>query len=387
MLIPVLFPFLVAAQNAGSQNIFLPVPDHIVIVILEDHNFSSIIGSPAAPYINSLTLDSKTALFSQSYGITCCFSQPNYFDLYSGCNQGVLNNLNPPNDPFTTDNLGRQLLDSGRTFITYSEDLPSVGFNGDTWAYYARKHNPAANWMGTGTNQIPDTTNQPFTAFPSSNFALLPTVSYVIPNLLHNMHDGTDPQRITDCDTWLNNNLDSYVQWAKSNNSLFMITFDIGGVNEPMPTLFTGEMVLGGIYSDTVNHYSVLRTIEDMYGLPYACNAATALPITFCWDSTTAFPEIYFPGIKPIQVFPNPSSESITIKIPFEFSQSYNNVFNNPAELMITDITGQILYKDSQMITFINSEINFDISDFANGTYFLQVCTGDNFYRAKFIKM
>jgi len=71
--------------------------------------------------------------------------------------------------------------------------------------------------MGSGVNQIPPTTNQPFTAFPA-DYTKLPTVSFVIPDLDNDMHDGT----ISMGDSWLKNNLDKYIQWAKTHNSLFV---------------------------------------------------------------------------------------------------------------------------------------------------------------------
>jgi phosphatidylinositol-3-phosphatase len=179
-----------------------PKPDHIVIAILESHGYSQLIGSTAAPYINYLANNSSSALFSESYAFTHP-SQPNYQVLFSGSNQEVIDNNIPMDIPFTTPNLGRQLIDSGKTFKTYSEDLPEAGFNGATSDLYARKHNPVTNWMGTGKNQVSPATNQPFKAFPSGNFNLLPTVCYVVPNLKNNMHNGTDPSRIRIGDKWL----------------------------------------------------------------------------------------------------------------------------------------------------------------------------------------
>ncbi len=185
--------------NTFSQSA-LPIPDHIVIVILENHAYSQIIGSTAAPYINTLVSDANSALFTKSYAIEHP-SQPNYLDLYSGCNQGVTDDFTPVGNLFTTSNLGRQLIDIGKTFITYSEDLPKVGYNGGQSGNYVRRHNPAANWMGTGINQIPVATNQPFTAFSSTNFNLLPTVCYVLPNLDNDMHNDSDPLTINKGDT------------------------------------------------------------------------------------------------------------------------------------------------------------------------------------------
>src|SRR5205085_9435855 len=139
-----------------------------------------------------------TALFTHSFALSHP-SQPNYLQLFSGSNQGVTDDNVPANLPFITPNLGAELLNQSKTFVGYSEDLPSVGYTGATSGNYARKHNPWVNWQGTALNGIPSTDNQPYTAFPT-NYNLLPTVSFVIPNQNNDMHNGTDPSRITTAD-------------------------------------------------------------------------------------------------------------------------------------------------------------------------------------------
>ncbi len=264
----------------------VPIPTHVVIVIEENHDYTQIIGSSAAPYINSLATGSNAALFTQSYALTHP-SQSNYIMLYSGSNQGVTNDNLPSGLPFTTANLGASLLNAGKTFLGYSEGLPSVGYNGTTSGAYARKHNPWANWQSAPTNGIPTTANLPLTFFPA-NYDSLPTVSFVIPNQNNDMHNGSNPTTITTGDTWLQNHLNAFVQWAKTHNSLLILTFDEGtttGTNR-IVTIFVGQMVASGQYSEVINHYSILRTLEDMYELPYAGNSTSATPITDCWTGT-----------------------------------------------------------------------------------------------------
>jgi hypothetical protein len=268
------------AQPQESEAVVsIPRADHIVVLILENHSYSDIIGSSSAPYINSLGKDAYSATFTKSFGVTHP-SQPNYLDLFSGSDQGVTDDSNPANDPFTTPNLGKQLIHASLSYSTFSEDLPSVGYNGDSYGAYVRKHNPAANWMGTGTNQIPAATNQPYTSMPT-DFSKLPTVSFVVPNLNNDMHDGS----VSTGDTWVKNHLDSYIQWAKTHNSLFILTFDEDDKSQgnQIVTIFTGETVKGGAYSTNINHYNILRTIESMYGLGHIGNAATVKPIRVCW--------------------------------------------------------------------------------------------------------
>jgi hypothetical protein len=95
------------------------------------------------------------------------------------------------------------------------------------------------------------------------------------------MHDGS----IQAADSWLRNNLDAYVQWAKSNNSLLVLTFDEddNGPDNHVATFFWGPMVTPGQYPETVNHDNLLRTLEDLYGLGHAGNAANAAAIADIW--------------------------------------------------------------------------------------------------------
>ena len=360
-----------------NQNVLaitpLPAPDHIVIVILENHPYSHIKGAGSAPHLNALISDPNTALFTRSYAIEHP-SQPNYLDFYAGCNQGVTDDAVPSGIPYTTANLGRQLLDAGKTFITYSENLPSVGYNGASSGAYARKHNPAANWMGTGTNQIPDTTNKPFTAFPA-DFSTLPTVSYVIPNQDNDMHNGIDPFTITTADTWVNDNLDAYIQWAKTHNSLFILTFDEdnGGENNRIFTLFTGQMVNGAQYGDTINHYSVLRLIEDMYGLPYACNAATARNVPNVWNISTGI-HTKTNGSE-FFVYPNPSNGNFTVQIENSMTGLVNTV-------EVYNMIGEKVLEEN-LSGSATKEIH--LNGIHSGMYFIKASIGDKIYSQKLL--
>src|SRR5437667_9610639 len=262
-----------AAANQGYRTPAangVPRPDHVVIVIEENHSYSEIIGSSAAPYINSLA--AQGALFTQSFAITHP-SQPNYLDLSSGYNQGVTDDSCPHS--FTTANLGRYLLNASLTFAGYSEDLPSVGSTVCTSGAYARKHAPWVNF----TN-IPTTTNLPYSYFPT-DYTTLPTLSFVIPNLNDDMHDGTIQQG----DSWLQQHLNGYVQWAMTHNSLFIMTFDEddGSQGNRIATIFVGQMVVPGQYSESTNHFNLLRTLEDMYNLAYAGVSGNYQPITDVW--------------------------------------------------------------------------------------------------------
>lgn len=259
-------------------------PAHIVICILENRSYNNIVGNTQAPYINKLLGNAHTAVLTNSFGLTHP-SQPNYLLFYSGSTQGVTNNNLPSNVPFSTLNLGGSLISSGLSFIGYSEDLPSVGSNIETSGAYARKHNPWVNWQGTGINSIPATSNRPFSDF-TGNYSLLPTLSFVVPNLDHDMHDGS----VAAGDAWIQNNLDGYIQWCISNNSLFILTFDeddYSSTNHVL-TSFTGEDVKGGSYSQPVTHLNILKTVESLYRLPYAGASADSSAVVGIWLSAQA---------------------------------------------------------------------------------------------------
>ena len=270
---------LSAASALNNSTPLLPRPDHIVMVIEENHSYSQIIDSPDAPYINRLA--AQGAVFTQSFGVTHP-SQLNYLALFSGSMQGITDNSCP--HTFTTANLGHALLAAGLTFAGYSEDLPSVGSLTCDEGLYARKHNPWVNWQDSATNGLPEAANVPMTSFPT-DYTTLPTVSVIAPNQVNDMHHGKDPDRVQTGDRWLREHLDAYVQWAQQHNSLLIVTWDEDNKkeNNRIVTLFVGPMVQAGRYNQRITHYNMLRTIEDLYGLPHSGASADAAPIIQIW--------------------------------------------------------------------------------------------------------
>jgi phosphatidylinositol-3-phosphatase len=259
-----------AATTAGQvRPAAVPHYAHIVIVFEENHSYSQIIGSSSAPYINSLA--QANVLFTNSHAITHP-SEPNYMAFTSGSTYGLTSDA----CPFSTShaNLGSELIAAGKSYSDYSESMPSQGYTGCTSGEYARKHNPAANYT-----DLPAASNKTWTAFPSStSYGKLPTVSFVDPNLLDDMHDGTVAQG----DTWLKTNMSSYATWAASHNSLLIVTWDEndGSSGNQIATIFAGAHLKAGSYSEKITHYTVLRTIEAAYGLKALGQSAKASPIS-----------------------------------------------------------------------------------------------------------
>jgi Phosphoesterase family len=228
---------------------FVPAYDHIVVVVEENHSYGEIIGNSQAPYINLLA---QSGALLSGYQAVAHPSEPNYFALYAGSTFGVtedgIHNETGPT-------LGSILRASGRTFVGYVESgSPS-------------KHNP---W-----ESFPEgfSVEQNLSTFPS-DFSMLPTVSFVVPNLADDMHDGT----IAQGDTWLRSHIDAYAHWAVANNSLLVITFDEDDSSDAnrVPAILLGAHIATGAYSSPSNHYDLLHTILHASGLPAPNNAANA---------------------------------------------------------------------------------------------------------------
>lgn len=258
-------------SSTATGNPAVPRPDHLVVVIFENKDVASQTAT-AAPFLTSVA--AGAAKFTNSRAITHP-SQPNYLALFSGSTQGVTTDrcLTPFHD---RPNLGAQLAAAGYSFTGYSEDLPTVGFQGCAHAGYAAKHNPWAHF-----DNVPAAANQPYSAFPRQ-FGDLPSVAFVIPNLCHDMHDcGTSVG-----DQWARTNLGPYLQWATAHRSQLLITYDEndGRSGNKILTMVAGAGVRAGTYPEAVNHYRVLRTIEAMFGLPPIGAAAGTSPITDIWQ-------------------------------------------------------------------------------------------------------
>jgi len=250
-------------------------PDHIVIVVEENHSFQQIIGNPDAPFLNALAAGGLH--FTNFYAITHP-SQPNYLHFFSGASQGVTSNAVPDHAPFSTPNLASSLLAAGKTFIGYADGLPYVGSLDEASYSYFRKHNPWVNWQSPtpGPHQILPELNRPFTDFPS-DFNTLPTISFVIPDLDHDMHDGT----IAQADTWLQQSLGAYADWASDHNSILIVTWDEdeSASRNRIPTIIFGAGVRQGTIDSSWTLHNLLRWIQSIYSLSPSGAASDVAPI------------------------------------------------------------------------------------------------------------
>jgi hypothetical protein len=266
---------LPTATQAGAAAV--PAPGHVVVVVLENHAYSQVMGSSSAPYINSLATGgaSLTQFYAETHP-----SQPNYYAMFSGSTQGITGDACVQIGFSSAANLGSELIAGGKTWASYNEGLPSQGSTtcSSSGNKYAQKHNP---WFGF--RNVPATTAYTFTQFPT-DYTKLPTVSFVVPNLCNDMHDCS----VSTGDSWLKSKLGAYATWAKTHNSLLVVTFDEDNSlsSNRIATVVYGQPVPAGRTSATrYNHYNLLRTLEDMAGLTaHAGNAASAADITGIWS-------------------------------------------------------------------------------------------------------
>ena len=96
------------------------------------------------------------------------------------------------------------------------------------------------------------------------------------------MHDCD----ISTGDRWAKKNLGPYADWADRNNSLLVVTFDedSGTDDNHIATIVAGAGVAHTTSNEHIDHYDLLRTLEDMYGLEPLGDAADAHSLTGSWQ-------------------------------------------------------------------------------------------------------
>ena len=256
---------------------------HVLWIMMENHSYDTIIGSSQAPYINGLA--SQCGLATNYHNISHP-SLPNYIAATSGLGLSALS-------PFTSDcNPSHRCSTSAPSIFgqtpswkAYEESMPSNCY-GKNSGEYAVRHNPPPYYTslsGCATKDVPYT--QLAGDLSSGN---LPAFSFVTPNLIDDMHDGTVAQG----DSWLQSNLPAILnspQYRSGNLAVF-VTWDEGeggtsndcatnttDVGCHVATLVISPTTTPGTQSSTLfNHYSLLGTTEDLLGLPRLGQASGA---------------------------------------------------------------------------------------------------------------
>jgi hypothetical protein len=251
---------------------------HIFIIVEENESAGSIIGNSSAPFINAL---------SSQYGLATNYSAvthpslPNYIALTSASTDGITTDCNPPaagcivNVP----NIADEIEAAGKTWKAYAENMPSACYaenSGD----YATKHEPFLYYQDISGNPARCAAHVvPYTQLATDlkSAATTPNYAFITPNLCDDMHNCS----IATGDAWLAQNVPPILNSAafKTQPSLLIITWDEGTLsNNSVAAIFAGSAARTAYQSGLAySHYSLLHTIEDLWGLkPLTANDANA---------------------------------------------------------------------------------------------------------------
>jgi hypothetical protein len=249
--------------------------DHVVWIVMENHSYDQIVGASDAPYINQLIAQHglATAFFAESHP-----SLPNYLAMTSGSTQGISDDDPPADHPLDVPNIFSLLPAGGSRSL--EESMPSNCAKVDS-GEYAVRHNPQAYYVNLGDDC--GNYNVPLGDTPD----LSARFTFVTPNLINDMHDGT----VSDGDVWLSTFVPKVLASAEytAGRAALFITWDedddLLGDNR-IPTLVIAPSVAPGTQvAARLDHYALLRATQEMLGVtPLLGNAATAADMRTPFD-------------------------------------------------------------------------------------------------------
>jgi phospholipase C len=257
---------------------------------MENHSYSDIIGNKAqAPYINSLAADCGVAT---DYHNTTHPSLPNSLAATSGLSQANLPVLSYLDcNVSVVCHTAASIFGQGETWKSYEESMPSNCYKSNS-GEYAVRHNPAVYYSKLPGCAIRDVPYSRLATDLAGN--ALPSFSFVTPNLIDDMHDGT----IAQGDAWLSSHLPAILNSReyRAGTTAVFITWDEGSGGYPIedcdnttttdsscrvPTIVISPSTAAGTKSGTFfDHYSLLATTEQLLGLPKLDSASSATTMT-----------------------------------------------------------------------------------------------------------
>ena len=240
---------------------------HVVVVAMENHGYSAVIGSPSAPYINSLASHCGLAT---GYRANSHPSLPNYLAMTSGSTFGITDDGDPSVHRIGARSVFQQL---GTGWRAYEESM-ATRCQRTSAGLYAVRHNPAAYYTPIASACVAQ--DVPLPAAPSFDAAY----TFVTPNLIDDMHDGT----VSQGDHWLAGFVPKVLaspQYRAGTLALFVVWDENGGTDagptNHVPCLVVAPSVpAGSRLAVAATHYSLLATVEDLLGLPRLAGAASS---------------------------------------------------------------------------------------------------------------
>lgn len=256
----------------------VPAFSHVFVIVMENNEYGNIIGSGAAPYINSLA--NSYGLATNYYGASHP-SLPNYLALTAGSTFGITSDCTTCYVNAT--NIADQVEASGRSWKAYMEDMPSPCYTGASYANYAMKHAPFMYYNDIRTNAARCAAHVvPFTQFSADmSSGNVPNFVWITPNMCDDMHDCA----VSTGDNWLRSVVPTITGSAAfRNGGVLFITWDEGSSSAGccgdtagghVATLVISPRSIPGYRSGVAeNHYGLLRTVEDALRLSHL-NAAS----------------------------------------------------------------------------------------------------------------
>jgi phosphatidylinositol-3-phosphatase len=248
----------------------------VFIVTEENHDYSAVIGSSAMPYLDSL---------AQLYGLATQYyanthpSIGNYFMMATG---QIITNNDSYSTIVTADNVVRRLVAAGKTWKSYAEDLPSIGYTGGDVGNYARKHNIFALLFDVANDAAQRQNLVPFTQFATDLAnGTLPHYANIVPNLCNDAHDCS----LTTADDWLRGNIAPLIASATfQQDGLLIITFDEAGSDNTrgggrIAWVVVSPKAKRGYQATTLyQHQSTLRLTLEALGITAFPGAGATAP-------------------------------------------------------------------------------------------------------------
>jgi phospholipase C len=259
----------------SSAQAAAPVPQfaHVIVIVFENKEEQQVIGARDAPTFTRLA---RTYARLRDYHGVSHPSLPNYLALVSGGTHGIRSDCT--SCTVTGRSLADTLEQAGRTWKTYAEGLPRPGFTGAFAGRYAKKHDPFLYFRDVAASPARRRNVVPLTQLAADLRAQqLPDFALVVPDACHSMHDCS----VSTGDRWLARTIPPLLDVP---DTAVFVTFDEGSVPNHVPALVAGTSVKpGASFAGRTNHYGLLRTIEDAWGLPPLGASAHTSPITGIW--------------------------------------------------------------------------------------------------------
>jgi phosphatidylinositol-3-phosphatase len=240
--------------------------EHVIWIVFENQDYGSVIGSSDAPYTNTIAAQCglATNFFAEAHP-----SLPNYIAMTSGSTQGITDDDDPASHPLSVPSIFSQL---GPDWRSLEESMPSNCLASNS-GEYAVRHNPSAYY----TNIDCAAQDVPLTAIPD----LSARFTFVTPNVCNDTHDCP----VQTGDSWLSGFLPKVTSDPeyREGETVVFITWDEdnGGSSSSnhIPTLVLSPFTRSGTQATTsYNHYSMLRTTEELLGIDEFLGGAASAP-------------------------------------------------------------------------------------------------------------